>query len=170
MNFKQWLKESKDTYQPSNINQAKNILGLKEDSTIEDLEKAYREMAKRTHPDYGGNIVDFKKVKAAYDFLKQMQGYNQRTQSQTQNQEKQPQDWEEYILNSIEQEFNKKGIGIWNRKKILDMISKSKSIAGDLSGWENYFISKYQGKHSSEIKQAIENIKRKYQNKSFVGV
>ena len=133
MNFKQWLKESKDTNQPYNINQAKNILGLKEDSTIEDLEKAYREMAKRTHPDYGGNIVDFKKVKAAYDFLKQMQGYNQRTQSQTQNQEKQPQDWEEYILNSIEQEFNKRGLEIWSRKKVLDMISKSKIIAGDLS-------------------------------------
>ena len=51
------------------VREALSILGLPETSTLEDVKRAYRRKAKETHPDKGGDVVGFVKVKAAYDSL-----------------------------------------------------------------------------------------------------
>ena len=45
-------------------------LGVSENATLEDIKKAYRIKAQKTHPDRGGNAEDFKKVNEAYEILK----------------------------------------------------------------------------------------------------
>lgn len=42
---------------------------LKPNASIEEISAAYRQAAKSTHPDVGGDQVNFKKVSAAWDFL-----------------------------------------------------------------------------------------------------
>lgn len=46
------------------------LLGLKNDATPEEIKKAYRKTALKLHPDRGGDAEEFKKMKAAYDVLK----------------------------------------------------------------------------------------------------
>lgn len=46
-----------------------DILGISKDVNIEEIKKAYKDIAKRVHPDKGGNTDDFLKVKLAYDIL-----------------------------------------------------------------------------------------------------
>lgn len=45
------------------------ILGLPKDASPEDVRKAYREKAKDSHPDTGGNAKEFAIVKLAHDVL-----------------------------------------------------------------------------------------------------
>lgn len=49
--------------------EARAILQLNPGYTPEDLKRAYRVLAKKTHPDAGGSSEEFLKVKAAYDAL-----------------------------------------------------------------------------------------------------
>lgn len=42
-----------------------DILGLTKDSTIDDVNKKYRELVKVHHPDYGGNATEFIKITKA---------------------------------------------------------------------------------------------------------
>jgi molecular chaperone DnaJ len=46
-----------------------NILGVEENSTQEEIKKAYRKKAVEHHPDKGGSEEEFKKISEAYDML-----------------------------------------------------------------------------------------------------
>ena len=46
-----------------------DVLGVQEDSNQDTIKKAYRSLAKKHHPDKGGNSEMFKKVSEAYDVL-----------------------------------------------------------------------------------------------------
>jgi|TARA_R110000868_G_scaffold242870_3_gene498423 molecular chaperone DnaJ len=46
-----------------------DILGVTEESTQEDIKKAYRMLAKENHPDKGGDEELFKKISVAYDTI-----------------------------------------------------------------------------------------------------
>lgn len=46
-----------------------DILGVKDNSTTEDIKKAYRKLAKENHPDVGGDESKFKKITEAYETL-----------------------------------------------------------------------------------------------------
>jgi len=47
-----------------------DILGVSEDATNEQIKKAFKEIAKKEHPDRGGNEALFKEANEAYDTLK----------------------------------------------------------------------------------------------------
>ena len=47
----------------------KKILGVDEDSSPAEIRIAYRRLARKHHPDIGGNAVDFKQVREAYEIL-----------------------------------------------------------------------------------------------------
>jgi len=46
-----------------------NVLGVQENADQDTIKKAYRSLAKKHHPDKGGNDETFKKVSEAYDVL-----------------------------------------------------------------------------------------------------
>lgn len=48
------------------VQQAFNLLGIPSNSTEEEVKKAFRQKAKQTHPDTGGNEAVFKALNAAY--------------------------------------------------------------------------------------------------------
>ena len=50
-----------------------DILGVSEDASSEDIKKAFKEIAKKEHPDRGGNETRFKEANEAYDTLKNPQ-------------------------------------------------------------------------------------------------
>lgn len=52
-----------------NRQQALHILGLSAHSSEDDVKKAYRELAKKHHPDRGGNHNTFVQIQEAYDTL-----------------------------------------------------------------------------------------------------
>jgi molecular chaperone DnaJ len=45
------------------------VLGVKREATAEEIKKAYRELAKKHHPDRGGSAAKFKEIAAAYEVL-----------------------------------------------------------------------------------------------------
>ena len=47
-----------------------NILGVNEDASNEQIKKAFKEIAKKEHPDRGGDEAKFKEANEAYDTLK----------------------------------------------------------------------------------------------------
>ena len=47
-----------------------NMLGVSEDASNEQIKKAFKGIAKKEHPDRGGNEVKFKEANEAYDTLK----------------------------------------------------------------------------------------------------
>lgn len=51
--------------------QAFTILQIPSTSSIDEIRKAYRELAKLHHPDRGGRVEDFIRIRAAYEILKQ---------------------------------------------------------------------------------------------------
>jgi len=46
-----------------------SVLGVGKEATKEELKKAYKELAKKHHPDRGGNEEEFKKISEAYEVL-----------------------------------------------------------------------------------------------------
>ena len=50
-----------------------DILGVSEDATNEQIKKAFKEIAKKEHPDRGGDEARFKEANEAYDTLKNSQ-------------------------------------------------------------------------------------------------
>ena len=53
-----------------------DILGVKENSTQDDIKKAYRKLAKENHPDSGGNEEKFKKISVCYSYIRFIQKKN----------------------------------------------------------------------------------------------
>ncbi len=51
-----------------------DILGVKPDATLEEIKKAYKKLASKTHPDKGGDPEQFKKILKAYTEL--VENYN----------------------------------------------------------------------------------------------
>ena len=51
------------------------ILGIKQDATKRDIDKAYRKRASETHPDHGGSNEEFIQVRAAYEAIGQFRGW-----------------------------------------------------------------------------------------------
>ena len=50
-----------------------DILGVSEDASNEQIKKAFKDIAKKEHPDRGGNETIFKEANEAYDTLKNSQ-------------------------------------------------------------------------------------------------
>ena len=50
-----------------------DILGVSEDATNDQIKKAFKDIAKKEHPDRGGNEARFKEANEAYDTLKNSQ-------------------------------------------------------------------------------------------------
>ncbi len=48
------------------------VLGLAEDAPYEEIQRAYRERAKQTHPDRGGTASDFRAVANAVEDLRRL--------------------------------------------------------------------------------------------------
>ncbi len=51
------------------------ILGVEQDATREEINKAYRKKVAVAHPDKGGSNEEFIKVQAAYEAIKQFRGW-----------------------------------------------------------------------------------------------
>jgi hypothetical protein len=66
-----WLGRLKTGIGPS---PALGALGLAPTATLEDVEQAYRELAKQTHPDRGGNVEQFKRLQVIYEQAKRQAG------------------------------------------------------------------------------------------------
>jgi DnaJ-class molecular chaperone len=49
-----------------------DVMGFSSMPSKVELDKRYRELVMRTHPDRGGNAEDFKKVQAAWSLLSEM--------------------------------------------------------------------------------------------------
>lgn len=64
-------RESPREHSPAKDTASLNVLGLKRSSSQEDIKKAFREKALKTHPDKGGDPADFRKVREAYECLVQ---------------------------------------------------------------------------------------------------
>lgn len=56
-----------------NASDAYAALNIKPDATWVDIQKAYRKLAAKHHPDKGGNAEAFGRIKKAYDQLKRLQ-------------------------------------------------------------------------------------------------
>ncbi len=50
--------------------EAAEILGVKRNASAEEIERAYQRLAKKLHPDGGGNEWQFRKLRQAYEVLK----------------------------------------------------------------------------------------------------
>lgn len=48
------------------------ILGVDQNSSWEDVERAYKEKARKAHPDAGGDNIEMVKINAAYEVLKKI--------------------------------------------------------------------------------------------------
>ena len=48
---------------------AYQILGLQSEASLEEIRTAYRTKARLFHPDQGGRVEDFLRIKKAYDIL-----------------------------------------------------------------------------------------------------
>lgn len=48
---------------------ALRTLGLDEDASQVEIRRAYRRLARRTHPDAGGDAAEFRRVRAAFEAL-----------------------------------------------------------------------------------------------------
>jgi hypothetical protein len=60
--------EEEDFY-PLKRSNSYEILGIDRDADEEEIKKAFRKMALKTHPDKGGDEEQFKKVREAYECL-----------------------------------------------------------------------------------------------------
>lgn len=58
------------------------ILGLTPNCTLDDIKKSYHRLAHKHHPDKGGDVREFIKVKNAYEFLMNNHGRVQQNQQQ----------------------------------------------------------------------------------------
>jgi curved DNA-binding protein CbpA len=50
------------------------VLGVAEDASYDEIQRAYREKVKQTHPDRGGAAGDFRRVASAVEDLRRLRG------------------------------------------------------------------------------------------------
>lgn len=55
---------------PPDVADALHVLGLQKDASFDEVYKRYRQLAKRSHPDTGGDPQHFMQINAAYDCVK----------------------------------------------------------------------------------------------------
>ena len=53
------------------------VLGIQNTATAKDIEKAYKNLAKKYHPDKGGDENRFKEIVAAYEVLRDTETKNE---------------------------------------------------------------------------------------------
>jgi hypothetical protein len=58
-----------EDFHPLKRSNSYEILGIDRDADEEEIKKAFRKMALKTHPDKGGDEEQFKKVREAYECL-----------------------------------------------------------------------------------------------------
>jgi DnaJ-domain-containing protein 1 len=64
------FEEEKRSYNPfGEEDKYFQVLGLKRSASQEDIKHAFREKARETHPDKGGDEEEFKIVREAYEYL-----------------------------------------------------------------------------------------------------
>lgn len=68
--FDQMLKEIRAEREAEIRSGPLAILGLAPGASAEEITRAYREQAKRAHPDAGGSAEAFRAVRAAYEELR----------------------------------------------------------------------------------------------------
>jgi len=49
--------------------QARQVLGVKADATADEIKARYRQLARETHPDAGGDAEQFARISSAYEVL-----------------------------------------------------------------------------------------------------
>jgi DnaJ-domain-containing protein 1 len=72
--------EMRGLHRPTNMNYNAEmdpfaILGIRPGATEQEVDKAYREKAKKCHPDLGGNKEDMVKLNLAYESLRRYYGW-----------------------------------------------------------------------------------------------
>lgn len=65
--FEDDFKSANEYREEENVNYS--VLGLKRSASDEDIKKAFRDKARETHPDKGGDPEEFRKVREAYENL-----------------------------------------------------------------------------------------------------
>lgn len=53
-----------------------DILGVPSDSSEDEVKSAWRQRARETHPDKGGDADEFRRMYAAYEFIKTQKGWS----------------------------------------------------------------------------------------------
>ena len=61
--------EEDEGYEGYDSHNSYKVLGLKRSSSQEEIKLAFRQKARETHPDKGGDAEEFKKVREAYECL-----------------------------------------------------------------------------------------------------
>lgn len=85
---------------------ALEIFGIEGFADQNELNKLYKDLSRKNHPDLGGDVEKMKNINQAYDVLKSLRGGASK-----------PETWED--RHAREKELNKKYIEIWNRIKSL---------------------------------------------------
>lgn len=86
------------------------ILGISRNATEEQIKDSYRKLARRHHPDKGGNKEDFQKIQDAYERLTSKSNGSTNNSSMNTN---------EHVFHFMSSFFNKSGNTTTNRKQQL---------------------------------------------------
>lgn len=104
-------------------------LGVPRNATADEIKKAYRKLARKHHPDAGGDEAKFKEINEAYEVLSDDEKRNLYDQYGTANQNQIPQNWAGAQGGNP---FGGQGFGGWS--DILESIRRGEGAFG--SDWD----------------------------------